>query len=656
MMMPRCARFLLALLFWMLPSHAFAETLTAEWFATAAAPAGFSLAPDGLHLAHIVSHDGKGKLRVMAIETLSRKEGAPTVTLDADDGNIVRFRWLTGTRLLLTVQQAGQIVTQLSGARGNRPSTRQEKPRYLVAVDIDGSNRRRLRPNDHDGNGLSPIRDDVVISIMAGDTDHILMLAQEHRYANPSVVRVNTHTGAATEVMGRKPRVLGWIADRTGKLRVALRGRDRGFAILALRDDGRLVELANPHIVEMSAQGMGLTPDTLLVKARDKLGVQGLYELPLTPGAPLRPLVTDSKVDIRRILYNRIGINGVEMASDHPTFIMIDPRLKAIQQQLQPRWPDTGIEVMDVADDGLTVLANFHQPALPPVPVLINMEDGAARTLVADIPADQRPRLGTRESVTIRARDGMEMTAILSLPTPRPTHPTPFIILPHARMDSHADTGFHWLAQFLVSRGYGVLQPNSRGSTGRGLPFEQAGNGQWGRAIQDDLVDATRWAIDQGIADPTRLCMVGMGFGGYSAMVAAFRDPQLYRCTVSINGHPDLGSMYDEAGLYWTGGVTRDRIGQNRDALAAVSPLRQVDRMVSPLLMIQGGADQEVPQEDSRSFMRAMVNAGKEMMYVGLPQADHSLTRPQDRTAVLNRLEAFLAAMVPPPAPPARDR
>lgn len=638
-----CAWLLLLLMTLVAPGPGHAQQPPADWFARVTVPTGFSLAPDGRHLAQITTDGDRRKVRLL---TLSENEpGHPLPhLLAADDGNVVQVRWLTAKRLLLTIERAGKKVTQLGS--GTDTSTRRERAVRVMAVDIDGGNARGLEPAAGEI-GTAPARADYVIANRAGDADHILMLVQKDRYSEPAVMRVNVQTGDATLVRAAEKGVLGWIPDANGTLRAAMRQRDRGFQFLALREDGRLEELAEADRKDMMIQGIGMSPDTLMVSARDANGRLGLYEMPLQSGAALRPLVTDPQSDIGPVIRLNGRVIGVEMSDDHRRAIMIDPAMTAVQKTLEAASPGSRFVITDLSQDGRWALAIQRETGLPDIPMLVNTVRGDSHYLAPSVPDALRHWLGSRSVVTITARDGLVMSGILTLPEPRPAGPLPFIILPHQTRADRADLGFDWLAQYLTSRGYGVLQPNHRGSTGQGLAFQNAANGEWGQAVQDDLVDATRWAIDQGLADPSRFCIVGLGMGGYAAMVAAYRDPALYQCAVSINGFTSLVSIYDQAGTYSLGLTVRDEIGHNRDALATISPLRQVDRMQVPLLMIQGGADEEVPQEDSRGFAHDMVKANKDLLYVGLPNADHAVSRAEDRAAVLSRLTAFLAAMNP---------
>jgi dipeptidyl aminopeptidase/acylaminoacyl peptidase len=246
------------------------------------------------------------------------------------------------------------------------------------------------------------------------------------------------------------------------------------------------------------------------------------------------------------------------------------------------------------------------------------------------------------KSIRYKARDGLEIHAVLTMPRGRPASALPLVVMPHGGPHMRDSETWDWWAQFLADRGYAVVQPNYRGSTGFGEAFLKAGDGQWGLAMQDDLVDAVRHLAAEKLIDPARVCIVGGSYGGYAAIRAAQRDTGVYRCAVSFAGISDLTRMLrydrgffgrDTANDYWK--------GQTPD-LSAVSPLQGVDQVSIPVLLVHGRLDSRVPFDQSKLFAAALERAGKPHRYVLQPRGDHSLSREEDRIAFLKELEAFL--------------
>jgi dipeptidyl aminopeptidase/acylaminoacyl peptidase len=225
-------------------------------------------------------------------------------------------------------------------------------------------------------------------------------------------------------------------------------------------------------------------------------------------------------------------------------------------------------------------------------------------------------------------------------------------MLPHGGPEFQDDASFDYVAQFLASRGYAVLQPQFRGSTGFGVAHRKAGYRQWGKLMQDDVTDGVRAMIDQGIADPKRVCIAGMSYGGYSALAGAAFTPELYACAISVNGLSDLPNMLgyqrrvggDESDrvAYW-----KEHIGPANDPdVIARSPARAARNVRAPVLLIHGIDDSIVPVAQSQGMMRALGSVPPHEL-IELSGEDHWLSRSATRIRVLTEMERFLAKHLP---------
>ena len=264
---------------------------------------------------------------------------------------------------------------------------------------------------------------------------------------------------------------------------------------------------------------------------------------------------------------------------------------------------------------------------------------------------------GTRTGFTYTAADGTDIPAYLSLPPGRSAKALPLVVLPHGGPAAHDDPGFDWWAQALASRGYAVLQPQFRGSTGFGGEHRNAGYGQWGRKMQSDLSDGVRALAKAGTIDPGRVCITGGSYGGYAALAGVTLEQGVYRCAVSLAGPADLRRMLAQDASR-AGGTHNDTIrywqrfmgasGPSDRALDAISPAMLAGKVTVPVLLIHGKDDTVVEYSQSELMAAALRRAGKPVEFVTLKGEDHWLSRSETRQQMLAATVAFLEKHNPP--------
>jgi dipeptidyl aminopeptidase/acylaminoacyl peptidase len=337
--------------------------------------------------------------------------------------------------------------------------------------------------------------------------------------------------------------------------------------------------------------------------------------------------------------------------SGMPTTIRwLDTAAQQRHALLERTFPGKEIAIRGSTADGLKTLVKTESRSSPPIYYLVDLNSHQANIAAEEYPGLAGARLGEARSITYKARDGTLIPAYLTLPAATGGTALALVVLPHGGPSSRDSPTFDWLAQFLAAQGYAVLQPQFRGSSGFGESFLRAGYRQWGGLMQDDVTDGVKAMVDQGIADPHHVCIVGASYGGYAALAGAAFTPTLYKCAVSINGISDLAAlmrseipMYNEA-ISTSQTEWKLKVGDLSDysGMKRRSPINSVGSITAPILIVYGTGDGVVPNEQSERMAQALKAAGKPVEVAKLPGEDHWLSRSATRIEVLRQIESFL--------------
>jgi dipeptidyl aminopeptidase/acylaminoacyl peptidase len=284
---------------------------------------------------------------------------------------------------------------------------------------------------------------------------------------------------------------------------------------------------------------------------------------------------------------------------------------------------------------------------------IVDIKTGAADPIGYEYPTVRPEHVGPIRMIQWKAQDGTVIHGVLSLPPGRLAKNLPVVVLPHGGPEARDYPEFDWWAQAFASRGYAVLQPNFRGSSGYGVAFRDAGFGQWGRKMQTDISDGLADLARQGMIDPKRACIVGASYGGYAALAGVTVQHGLYRCAVAVAGVSDPADMIhyareenggDESSStrYWK------KFMGDWSALPEISPVRQAASADAPILLIHGKDDTVVPFAQSAAMQRALLAAHKPVDLVVLPGEDHWFSREATRTRMLTSSVAFVEKYNPP--------
>ncbi|MGO4223204.1 alpha/beta hydrolase family protein [Lysobacter sp. TAF61] len=361
-------------------------------------------------------------------------------------------------------------------------------------------------------------------------------------------------------------------------------------------------------------------------------------------------VLADDDVDPEQIIYRngtRTPIGAHFMDGKPRTAFFDETSTEAkLYHSLESAFAGNRVEITSQTTDGSLALVQVSSDLNPGDFYLFDTVNKKASHVLARREWFDPDKMAPMEPVTVAARDGLKLHGYLTTPKGSNGKGLPLVVMPHGGPFGIQDQwGFNDEAQMLAAAGYAVLQLNYRGSGGYGLSFEQAGARQWGGTMQDDLTDATRWAIAQGIADKNRICLYGASYGGYAALMGVAKEPDLYRCAAGYVGVYDLPKR--KADLNRTGkrlgNWSVDWLGKDDEEMAKVSPNRIAERIKVPVFLAAGGEDQNVPIEHSKMMEQALRKAGTQVETLYFDTEGHGFYLPEHQNEFYTRLLAFLS-------------
>jgi dipeptidyl aminopeptidase/acylaminoacyl peptidase len=612
-------------------SAAYAVPSIADFSADAdfAAPA---LSPDGNLVAFVTRAEDK---RLLVVLDLGKRERRGLMAATSDSFELTWCNFKSNERLL-----CGMRGTQFSSGQPYAVSR-------LVAIDTSGKNKPRVLVQNG-ANGASQFQDRIT-DWQVTDPRHVLIQLTDSHSIFPTVHALDIYTGLTSVVQrGRSP-ILYWTTDRAGVVRFGS-GYDNSKSTFITRDsaDANWRTLAKWELGEndFDAVGFGPTPGTLLVTAVHN-GREAIFEMDLNEKSSRQLLFANGEVDVGGAIYWPADrrIVGFGYDTDLPRRMVFDLEARSIFDAIDSVLPNANNRVVDSSSDGRKLLIASSRDVRPTEYHILDLDEKKLRRVGSANPALANAQLAPMKPVKIKGPDGVMLPGYLTLPVGSNGRKLPMVVYPHGGPHVRDRWGFDEMVQFFASRGYAVLQVNYRGSTGYGYEWYEAGLQGWGTVMVDDITAATKWALAEGIADPAHTCIVGWSYGGYAALMSSVREPDLYRCSVSIAGVADLKALAREDSRFYGGRKAVARIlGTDADELKAGSPLRSPEKIKIPVLLVHGDDDIQVLVDHSRRMARALDGAKKKYELVIIKDGNHSLSRFEWRQTLLTKLEAFLAA------------
>ncbi|WP_293171027.1 S9 family peptidase [Oceanithermus sp.] len=576
------------------------------------------VAPDGRSVAFIAPWEGVKNLWVMDLASGERRR----VTSDRGRG-VQGHGWLPSGLLIYAQDKDG------------------DENWRLYAVDPAGGEPRLLTP----GEGVQA----QLLAVHPDYPDELLVLLNDRDPALHDVWRINARTGERRRAL-ENPGFIGFLADERLNVRLAHKSSDDGGGELYLREGDAWKPLLRWGLDDsLGTWPLALRGNTLYMASSLGRDTAALVAVDLATGEE-RLLAEDPRYDLPNeegLLFHPRAARpeAVAVMRDRLGWIVLDPALEPDFERLAELDGDVYVTSRDQANRVWVVREELDAQS-PRYWVY----DRSTRelTLLGDAhPALADYTLAPMQPVRYRARDGLEIEAYLTLPPGREPRGLPTVIFPHGGPWYRDVWGFDPIAQWLANRGFAVLQPNFRGSTGYGKTLLNAGNKEWGRKMQDDLTDGVRWLVEQGIADPERVAIMGGSYGGYATLAGLAFTPELYAAGVDIVGPSNLFTLLETVPPYWKPMIAlfHTRMGHpERDAelLRAASPLFSAEKIQAPLLIGQGANDPRVKRAESLQIVQALKEKGKPVEYVEYPDEGHGFVKAENRLDFFRKAEAFL--------------
>jgi len=620
-----------------------------------------ALSPDGRYLEWVTAvHDE----RAVIVLDRSVPGSKPRAVMRSDPQGRFDLSWcrfVSDTRLVCGITGAEKI-----------PDGRVYVVTRLAAVDADGKNPREL-VSDEDAVGFQSQFQDDVVDWRPGKSDTVLITEQENALdararamvaagggsigqttaPYPSVFELNTATGDMQVRYSPRAPLRSFVSDRHGNVRlgwgVAQNSDEMEYDV---HDAGGWHTLMTVNALDRTVlEPVAICPDNpdCAYAFGSYQGRRALWRMDLTGKVAPQVEFAHPAVDVEAAWFSYDGrLVGARYDTDRPFLYYIDPKRESIVRAVQKVMPGAFILVRDVTQDESLYLLRAMSDIDDGTFLLFDARTGSLMKLGTAYPELEHVALGRMQSISYTARDGTTIPGYLTVPPGwRPEH-LPLVVMPHGGPAARDYWAFDFLRLFLVSRGYAVLQMEFRGSSGYGDDWLNVARQDWGGLTYSDIEDGARWAVKDGIADPQRMCIVGWSFGGYAALVGAVRDGDLFRCAVSIAGVSDLSLLERQYG----GRLVREQVGTDPEKLKAESPVRHVDSMNIPLLMIHGDRDAQSQIAQSRAMDAALTEAHKAHQYIEIPGATHQMSRESDRMILLSSIEKFLKEHLGPGVAP----
>ncbi|WP_299804481.1 S9 family peptidase [uncultured Shewanella sp.] len=597
------------------------------------------ISPDGKHLAVLVNDEGRKTLAFLETDSFE-----VTYTLNGGERDQAGdYFWVNDERVIVQLEQVrGALELPLSYGE-------------IFGVNYDGRKRKMIFGYRSKGGVVLAGYAGFLLDNLDGDNKHILIrkqLMDRRSDIRPSVVRLNVYNGREKRIKKAPIAYSQFLVDNDGNPRFVA-GIDKNYNAKLFYSKGKNQDW-QPFGEEFEGEfsPIRFTQDNQGVYALKSVDgkPKGLFKYDLATGKETLLYQSDIADPTYPISSSLNGVYGLRMDEDYPTYLFIEPDLEEakLHKALAGAFNGDSVAITSMTRDGRLAVVHVSGDKNPGEFYLFDTENMSAKFLLSSAKWVDKTQLAATEPFRIKTPDGLVLNGLLTLPVGKSEN-LPTVVLPHGGPHARDYWGYNSQVQLLASAGYAVVQVNFRGSAGYGKNFEEAGYGHWGTKIQDDILLATQYAIQQGIADKDRVCIFGASFGGYSALQSAIRKPDAFKCAIGYVGVYDLEMLYSEGDikeLTWGGAYLDETLGKGTADLIAQSPVHNLDKLKAPVLIIHGEDDQRAHFEHALALKEAMDKKGHPYEWLVKDKEGHGFYKEENiieaNKTILNFLDKHI--------------
>lgn len=581
---------------------------------------GFQISPEGGYLSFMAPYENRMNLFVRP-----SAGGAAVRITSVTDRDLSGYAWASEGRLLYLKDNGGDENFALYG------------------VDPDGQNDTPLTLFDEVRTQL--------IDDLEGDDDHVLVGLNKRVAQVFDPYRLNVHTGELTLLAENPGNISAWVTDHDGVLRMAVTTDGVNTSLLhraSENDDWQALFSLN---FKETLSPLFFTFDNTDFYAASNLGRDktAIIRYNIADNKEAEVLFESDEADVSNLNFSRKRkvLTSITYATDRRKRVFLDDHTEQLYTRLESAFPQYEVVISGANKEENKFIIRTYSDRTLGAYHFYDMEADTLQLIEEVSPWLNEDDLSPMQTVHYTSRDGLRIQGYLTLPVGQGDGPFPVVINPHGGPWARDAWGFNPEVQFLANRGYAVLQMNFRGSVGFGRAFWEASFKQWGRTMQDDITDGVHWLIEQGLADPKRVAIYGGSYGGYATLAGLCFTPDLYACGVDYVGVSNLFTFMKTIPPYWEPYLEMmyEMVGhpeEEKDLMAAASPVLHADKITAPLLVAQGAKDPRVNVDESDQMVEAMRQRGVEVEYLVEPEEGHGFRNEENRFKFYRAMERFL--------------